>query len=99
MHKSISLAIGSRCLLASFALVGNALGIDYDSSTLNLELVPSLGLLDSWLHNILTPFTRWDSIYFLSISERGYIYEQEYAFFPGLPMMMRLMAETGEDGV
>lgn len=38
----------------------------------------------------LQSFLRWDTVYFLQIAQRGYKYEQELAFMPGLPGILRL---------
>lgn len=39
--------------------------------------------------DLISVFCRWDSLYFMHIAEHGYVYEQEHAFFPGLPLLMR----------
>lgn len=49
-------------------------GPGYDTST---TLLPTKnGLLSS----ILQKFVRWDSIYFIHVAEKGYVFEQEWAF-------------------
>jgi len=35
---------------------------------------------------------RWDAIHFAHMAQKGYIYEHEWAFFNGLPLLMRLSA-------
>ncbi|KAG7090839.1 hypothetical protein E1B28_009921 [Marasmius oreades] len=35
------------------------------------------------------PFLRWDAFHFASIAEDGYLYEYQWAFFPGVPFVMR----------
>ena len=47
------------------------------------------------IEGLLGMFVRWDAIYFLSLSEHGYVYEQQHAFFPLLPLLTRLLSNTG----
>ena len=44
-------------------------------------------------YSVLKGFVRWDAVYFLSIADRGYIYENEHAFFPGLPILLNFVNE------
>lgn len=46
----------------------------------------SLILSDAWSKSLL----RWDLFHFLHIAERGYVFEHEYAFFPGIPIPMHI---------
>ncbi|KAK7692820.1 hypothetical protein QCA50_004455 [Cerrena zonata] len=66
-------------------------------STLLLNLASYLPLFDSSPRVVLngsdSPFLRWDVFHFGHIATEGYIYEYEWAFFPGLPFfVMRLGA-------
>ena len=45
--------------------------------------------LDTLLKNLLSGFIRWDAVYFVNIATDGYRFEQLYAFFPLLPLVMR----------
>lgn len=38
---------------------------------------------------LLAGFVRWDAVYFASIATEGYRFEQQYAFFPLLPLAMK----------
>eukprot|EP00741_Cyanophora_paradoxa_P005791 tig00000113_g5612.t1 len=40
----------------------------------------------------LRGFGNWDGVYFLAIARRGYVYEQEHAFFPLYPLCVRWLA-------
>ena len=46
--------------------------------------------LDCWIRLLLDGFHKWDAVYFHFISSNGYIYENNLAFFPLFPMLLRL---------
>ncbi|KAJ7124894.1 GPI mannosyltransferase 2 [Mycena epipterygia] len=37
---------------------------------------------------------RWDAVHFLHIARSGYVYEHEWAFFPGLPFVLSLFPNS-----
>lgn len=39
-------------------------------------------------------YVRWDAFYFVSQAKDGYRFEQQHAFFPLLPSLIHLMANT-----
>ena len=45
--------------------------------------------LDILLKKAFSGFIRWDALYFVNIATDGYRFEQLYAFFPLLPLVMR----------
>lgn len=42
----------------------------------------------SWTQHIASKFVRWDAIYFVTSAQRGYVYEQEWAFGWGLSKLI-----------
>lgn len=38
---------------------------------------------------------RWDAFHYLTIAHRGYRYEHQYAFMPGLPILLRILSHFG----
>lgn len=54
------------------------------------DLLPSS---DRWIQG----FLRWDALYFTQIAQNGYTREQEFAFMPGLPYLMRLLGMMSEE--
>lgn len=76
------LALLTRLLTSTLLLLLHSAGLpSFDASA--APLLPSPR--DAWL----TPFLRWDTLYFASVATRGYAREQELAFAPGLPGVMR----------
>lgn len=59
--------------------IGSQVGPTYDTSS-------GLLLLDSGpTGRVLTRLTSWDAIYFVKVAQRGYLFEQEWAFGSALP--------------
>ncbi|PGH07268.1 hypothetical protein AJ80_08028 [Polytolypa hystricis UAMH7299] len=75
-------------------------GPGYDTSSTLLSLTGP-GQLSLHGQRLQSPFTRlvklvrWDSIYFLKIARRGYLYEQEWAFGYGYTTLLSFIA--GQD--
>ncbi|KAJ1891893.1 ER membrane glycoprotein subunit of the GPI transamidase complex-like protein [Kickxella alabastrina] len=97
----IKWAVVSRMASLALGIVSNAVIDDYDASLgVFLAAAPSgnsghLSLLCSRLaRGLAQVVVRWDAFYFVHIADSGYVYEQEHAFFPLLPLLMRLLART-----
>jgi phosphatidylinositol glycan class V len=89
-------AASTRIATIIIAIISNAFVDDYDSSAETVLLGSSTALIPHHLlYKVFSVFVRWDAFYFLHIAENGYVYEQEHAFFPMLPMLARLVSETG----
>lgn len=70
-----------KCLLLVVATLSPGPG--YDTST-QILFRPYPDAAKSWsftiAQNLAAKLTRWDAIYFAASSERGYLFEQEWAF-------------------
>ncbi|KAF9131258.1 hypothetical protein BGW39_002041 [Mortierella sp. 14UC] len=85
-------ALISRLVIWAIAAVSHALIQDYDSA---LELILPIDTPGQQLFkSIFGVFLRWDAFYFVHIAEKGYIFEQAHAFFPLVPALTRLVANT-----
>ncbi|KAL0580343.1 ER membrane glycoprotein subunit of the GPI transamidase complex-like protein [Marasmius crinis-equi] len=73
----VALSFSAHILVYLLALVSSFLPL-FDASPKTFQL-PKYS----------EPFLRWDAFHFASIVEDGYIYENQWAFFPGVPFIMR----------
>jgi phosphatidylinositol glycan class V len=71
----LALMAATTCLIAPFD----------DSGTLLL----AGSSRSSILAHIALPFTQWDTLHFLGIAKDGYATEQQFAFMPGVPLLLR----------
>lgn len=72
----------------------NALCPDHNADAFRTPIDPDekVSVLDEILSFFLSGLTRWDAQYFIHITKYGYTYENTLAFFPLLPMLMRVAA-------
>ncbi|XP_066126080.1 GPI mannosyltransferase 2 isoform X1 [Saccopteryx bilineata] len=56
------------------------------------RLTPS-GSVDQLVEGLLGGLSHWDAEHFLFIAEHGYLYEHNFAFFPGFPLVLLVGTE------
>lgn len=83
------IAILSRIAVLFIVETGSHLIQDFDLSGQQLLGMEEGG--STLIKSLLIPFVRWDALYFVEIARSGYLYEQFQAFFPFLPILMRLI--------
>ena len=82
--------IAWKIFLFAIAL-GSGVGPAYDTSS-TLLLSPDQTTHHESIFDLATRLTRWDAIYFVQASRRGYLFEQEWAFASGLPTVISFLA-------
>ncbi|KAI7871482.1 GPI mannosyltransferase 2 [Spinellus fusiger] len=92
LHRVYAFAAVTRLVTLFLGIASYLYTGSYDTSA---ETVLSCHLTKStFVQRCLTALLRWDALYFLHIAEHGYVYEQEYAFFPMMPVAARLLSDT-----
>ncbi|XP_074161800.1 GPI mannosyltransferase 2 [Sminthopsis crassicaudata] len=71
----------------------NAVIPDHAADAFSPPCLEPAGLGDRLVEWLLGGLSRWDSEHFLFIAEHGYVYEHNFAFFPGFPLALRAGAE------
>ncbi|KAI1263139.1 glycosyltransferase family 76 protein [Xylariaceae sp. FL1019] len=93
--KPIQSLIYVFCLWKIFLLaivIGSGVGPAYDTSSTLLS--PERSGSSESFSDVASKLTRWDAIYFVQSSRRGYVYEQEWAFARGLPVLIASIAKA-----
>ncbi|KAI0835074.1 glycosyltransferase family 76 protein [Hypoxylon sp. FL0890] len=78
--------------LILFIVIGSGVGPAYDTSSTLLS--PEIASSNESAFDVATKLTRWDAIYFVQASLRGYLFEQEWAFGSGLPTVISFLSQV-----
>lgn len=93
--KVIIIALLFRIFVALLTLISNALVEDYDTSSGLLFDTEGSSPTQSYFNRFINGFIRWDAVHFLTVAyNNGYTLEHQFAFFPGLPFLIRWIAGT-----
>lgn len=95
-YRTLTVAFVAWKLFLLAIAAGSQVGATYDTSS---DLLTStLGSDDHdastfWVavRHFAARLTSWDAIYFVKSAERGYVFEQEWAFGAALPKMVMLV--------
>lgn len=95
--RILAVALSSRAFVVCLTICFHLLAASYDtSSELNTKCLSnhSIHSEEAVERGLLDGYITWDSVHFVRIAECGYEYEQSFAFFPALPLMMRALSST-----
>lgn len=73
--------------LAHFAVA--LVSVNNVAGDLILNPRSSLNVVDYYMKAFLKPLIRWDAVHFFAIARDGYIFENQFAFFPLFPLLCR----------
>lgn len=86
-------AISCRILTLVLQALFNAVIPDHHAEAFSPPRLTSSGPLDHIVEFLLGGLSHWDAEHFLFIAEYGYLYEHNFAFFPGFPLALLAGAE------
>lgn len=86
------LAVGARIVASLLVHTSTSLSVPFDSSPFALDSWASYPYATTVLERWASLQLRWDAFHFVHVAQKSYTYEYEYAFLPGIPVVMRLGA-------
>ncbi|RMZ87461.1 hypothetical protein DV736_g5313, partial [Chaetothyriales sp. CBS 134916] len=96
LKRLTAVFVAWKFVIALVAVAAPGPGYDTSSTFLHLSARPVLAPLaapTSRTPDLLTKFVRWDAIYFTQITQRGHVFEQEWAFGVGLSTTLRWLTQ------
>ncbi|RAH44779.1 DUF409 domain protein [Aspergillus brunneoviolaceus CBS 621.78] len=92
-HRSLlAVFIVWKCLLLLLAAFTPGPGYDTSTTLIDWNSDPTKAPFPAILETISTKLTRWDAIYYTHAANRGYIFEQEWAFGYGCNRLIHVLA-------
>ncbi|XP_008488025.1 GPI mannosyltransferase 2 [Diaphorina citri] len=90
----LNLSFQSQLLLILIQWILNNFIPDHtpDGVFQKIQIIEPQSPTDVVIDTILSPFVRWDAVYFLHIAQFGYSYENTIAFFPLFPKLVHCVA-------
>ncbi|XP_053433032.1 GPI mannosyltransferase 2 isoform X1 [Nycticebus coucang] len=86
-------AVSCRVLTLVLQAVFNAVIPDHHAEAFSPPRLAPSGSVDQLVEGLLGGLSRWDAEHFLFIAEHGYLYEHNFAFFPGFPLSLLMVTE------
>lgn len=86
-------AVSCRVLTLVLQALFNAVIPDHRAEAFSPPRLAPSGSVDQLVESLLGGLSHWDAEHFLFIAEYGYLYEHNFAFFPGFPLVLLVGSE------
>ncbi|XP_052033599.1 GPI mannosyltransferase 2 isoform X2 [Apodemus sylvaticus] len=89
----LKFAVSCRILTLVLQALFNVIIPDHQADAFSPPRLAPSGSVDQLVEGLLGGLSRWDAEHFLFIAEHGYLYEHNFAFFPGFPLALQMGTE------
>ncbi|XP_006883540.1 PREDICTED: GPI mannosyltransferase 2 [Elephantulus edwardii] len=89
----LKFAVHCRVLVLVLQALFNAIIPDHRAEAFSPPRLAPSGSVDQLVEVLLGGLSHWDAEHFLFIAEHGYLYEHNFAFFPGFPLALLVGTE------
>ncbi|XP_048206550.1 GPI mannosyltransferase 2 isoform X1 [Perognathus longimembris pacificus] len=89
----VRFAVRCRVLTLMLQALFNVIIPDHQAEAFSPPRLAPSGSVDQLVEGLLGGLSRWDAEHFLFIAEHGYLYEHNFAFFPGFPLALLVGSE------
>lgn len=93
-REVLRFAVSCRVLTLVLQALFNAIIPDHHAEAFAPPRLAPSGCVDQFVEGLLGGLSRWDAEHFLFIAEHGYLYEHNFAFFPGFPLALLVGTEV-----
>ncbi|XP_047648727.1 GPI mannosyltransferase 2 [Phacochoerus africanus] len=93
LKEVLGFAVGCRVLTLVLQAFFNAIIPDHHAEAFSPPRFGPSSSVDQFVEGLLGGLSHWDAEHFLFIAEHGYLYEHNFAFFPGFPLVLLVGTE------